>query len=347
MSRVKAENVASVLRFSHINMAAEAAIANHLAPGYSAYTATHTPTARPEDDSVEPPADAEAAFPLQPDASNIFTNPNVDLMSEPPNPDPADVSASHLARFDRAYFRRLNINARSVRVTYGGTEGRLDVAIGSGPAPFELMVRTPTLTCKFRPHVWPLGDNKVDNPQSKFGAEPHELYKARYNLVVAPYATDDASTDIHGRNLHAVHFFNWCHRLTHLVHKRVCDDLPQVVAYAGSRMRDAYNAIAKQRREKSISQEEAEAMFRLVWPSVAVVCYTRAQGKRVCVSSEDSCRQNERQQPRELRVHGVWRQCVPKDLGQDEGALRDRGAADADAASKQSIPAVVVHPLDV
>jgi hypothetical protein len=270
--------------------AVQAALANFQAPGYSAIATDTAPAPTPEvhhaDGGGDDNDEGSCPFPAGPDTTNIFTDPRIDLTAEPPNPDPADVSASHIARFDRAYFRRQNINSKSVRVTYSGKEGRLEVAIGAGPAPFELMVRTPTLTCKWRPYVWPLGDNRVENPKSTFNAEAHELYKSRYNLTVAPHATDDASADTQGRNLHAVHFLNWCHRLTQLVHKRVCDDLPQVVTYAGSRMRDAYNAIAKQRRDQFISQEEAEAMFRCGGCRRPELVALAAQEKRLCVAHQ-------------------------------------------------------------
>lgn len=253
---------------------ASAAIANYQAPGYSAIAKTTAAAAVGQHTNNDdeggfgsPLHDVgDDVFPAAntADTSSAFTDTSIDLTADTPNPNPADISASLIAKCDRAYFRRLQIDARTVRVAYGGKDGRLDVAIGAGSPQYEVLVRTPTMTCKWRPQVWPLGDNKDDNPQSKYGAESHELYKARYNLVVSPHATDDASMDAHGRNTHAVHFFNWCHRLTQLVHKRICDDMPQVVTFAGSKMRDAYNAIAKQRRDPFKTQEEAEAMFRCV-----------------------------------------------------------------------------------
>lgn len=241
------------------------ALRNHLAPGYSAYepeqqqrqqTQTATDHAGEEDqehaDSIQ----------MNPSATNAFITANVDLTIGVANPDPADLSESFFAKYDRVYFRRLNINPKNIRVAASGKEGRLDVAIGPGQTQYEVLVRTPTLTCKWRPQIWPLGDNKVDNPQSKYGAEAHELYKSGYNLSVAPHATDSASSDAHGRNLHAVHFFNWCYTLTREVHAHICKNLPSVVTYAGNKIRDSYNAIAQQRREPFKSQEEAEAMFR-------------------------------------------------------------------------------------
>lgn len=283
--------------------AVQAALANFQAPGYSAIETetTTTPEANRADDDEE----GGCPLPAGPDTANIFTDPRIDLTAEPPNPDPADVSASHIARFDRAYFRRLNINPKTVRVTYSGKEGRLEVAIGAGPVPFELMVRTPTLTCKWRPYVWPLGDNRVENPKSTFNAEAHELYKSRYNLTVAPHATDDASADTQGRNLHAVHFLNWCHRLTQLVHKRVCEDLPQVVTYAGSKMRDAYNAIAKQRRDPFKTQEEAEAMFRFARPPAACLVAELCAEKTALLRR--SSRSSTRRQAATARIPSTWR----------------------------------------
>jgi hypothetical protein len=240
--------------------AAATAIANHLAQGYSAYNQeSHTPTTGHTSDE-EP--DIVDSAPANLSAAGSFVSPDVDLFMSFANPDPADVSESFFAKYDRAYFRRLSISPRNIRVAYAGKDGRLDVAIGPGQTQYELLVRTPTLTCKWKPHIWPLGDNKVDNPVSMFGAEAHELYKSRYKLEVAPHATDSASTDPHGRNLHAVHFFNWCYTLTREVHAYICKNLPQVVTFAGSKIRDSYNTVALQRREPCKSQEEAEAMFR-------------------------------------------------------------------------------------
>lgn len=238
---------------------AEVAVAIYQAPGYSAYNTVGPAAAQAAPVVATVPAANQDVY-LSPHED--FTRTDIDLTLGSGRSDPTDISETMIARNERSYFRRLDVNEKMVDVAIGTGDGRLSVKIGPGDFPFELLVRTPTLTCNWSPSVWPLGDNKHDYPDSKYGAETTELYNSKYYMTVVPYATDAASADASGRNIHAVHFFNWCHRLTMIVHKKVCEKLPSVVSYAASKMLGAYNAMAMQTRQPLKKLEEAEAMFR-------------------------------------------------------------------------------------